>query len=619
MMDGKSDSFPQLGSVYKRASVIRPVNVAKIAPTTSAQVGNFGVNAWGAKNPAPNPWKGSNLMQKVGLQSNGNTLKSQNGDLKNFPALSSQDGDLKNFPEFNGDLKNFPELSSHQSNNLAAAPQVQSWVNEEVVLKANNPSGDVNVTVVDDDDYSDFDDEIVFDSDEDDVLEYDSDFGDRGLNFEALKRSKWFRAFFSVLDKMSDEEISSSTREWHCPACSGGSGAIDWYRGVHPLMFHAKTKQTRRARLHRIFAETLDEEMHNRGIVIVPEGEVLGKWEGLNGKVKDYEIVWPPMVFILNTRYEQEENGKWTGMGNQELMDHFSSYGAVKARHAYGPQGHRGMSVLIFESSGAGYLEAARLHMHFKHQGRDRVAWDRKRVLFCSGGKRQLYGYLASQEDLDLFNQHCQGRSRLKFEMRSYQEAVESNIKQMSEDCQQLSKLKNGYAREQRQNQALADSVCQLSKKLQKAEKENRIVTHRSNLLHEQHKEEMDALEEFFQDQIKVVHQAIAAKEDEFERLQQEKRNKFLQANGNLSAMQDTNRAEDIASIVKLQDKEMEEFEAERKMLIKGHEEKRTASAKRYWEEQLELEKEFESALTLLLEKYNRNNPGAETSNNHHF
>lgn len=96
-------------------------------------------------------------------------------------------------------------------------------------------------------------------------------------------------------------------------------------------------------------------------------------------------------------------------MGNQELLNYFSSYASVKARHSYGPQGHRGMSVLIFESSAAGYLEAARLHKHFKEQGRDKDAWDSYRVPFCPGGKRQLYGYIAVKEDLDIFNRHSQG------------------------------------------------------------------------------------------------------------------------------------------------------------------------------------------------------------------
>lgn len=100
---------------------------------------------------------------------------------------------------------------------------------------------------------------------------------------------------------------------------------------------------------------------------------------------------------------------QWTGMGNQELLDCFSDYAALKARHSYGPHGHRGMSVLIFEASTAGYLESVRLHKHFREQGRDKEAWNHCKNLFVPGGKRQLYGYLASKEDLDVFNRHSRG------------------------------------------------------------------------------------------------------------------------------------------------------------------------------------------------------------------
>lgn len=96
-------------------------------------------------------------------------------------------------------------------------------------------------------------------------------------------------------------------------------------------------------------------------------------------------------------------------MGNQELLDYFRAYEAVKARHSYGPLGHRGMSILIFEASAMGYLEAERLHKHFVDEGTDREAWERRRVLFYPGGQRQLYGFLASKEDMDCFNQHSQG------------------------------------------------------------------------------------------------------------------------------------------------------------------------------------------------------------------
>ena len=102
-------------------------------------------------------------------------------------------------------------------------------------------------------------------------------------------------------------------------------------------------------------------------------------------------------------------------MGNQELLDYFSQYEATKARHAYGPGGHRGMSVLIFESSAVGYLEAERLHKHFVDQSTDREAWQAKKARFLPGGKRQLYGFLANKEDIEYFNKHCQGSIMFNF------------------------------------------------------------------------------------------------------------------------------------------------------------------------------------------------------------
>ena len=110
---------------------------------------------------------------------------------------------------------------------------------------------------------------------------------------------------------------------------------------------------------------------------------------------------------------------QWVGMGNQELLDYFSSYDAVKARHAYGPQGHRGMSLLIFEASARGYLEAERLHKHFAGQGTDRNAWERNRVRFSAGGNRQLYGYMAMKEDLDIFNEHTKGSLSLSHQLNT--------------------------------------------------------------------------------------------------------------------------------------------------------------------------------------------------------
>ncbi|KAJ0089568.1 hypothetical protein Patl1_14925 [Pistacia atlantica] len=326
---------------------------------------------------------------------------------------------------------------------------------------------------------------------------------------------------------------------WHCPACQCGPAATDWYHGLQPLLTHAKTKGSRRIKLRRELAELLEEELHGRGTSPYPVAELFGKWKGLKDEDKDHDIIWPPMVVILNTKLEKDENDKWIGMGNQELLAYFNSFAAVKARHSYGPQGHRGISVLIFENSAGGYLEAERLHEHFSEQGTDREAWNHRQVLFLPGGKRQLYGFMALKEDLDFFNQHSQGKSKLKFELRSYQEMVVKQIRQMSEDNQQLGYFKNIVDKAQRHSKSLEASFSIVSERLRKTMEENCIVKQRTRLQHAQNKGEMDFQEQFFKDQIKIIHGARDLKEEDFEMVQQQEREKVKQSIENPSNTED--------------------------------------------------------------------------------
>ncbi|KAG8650213.1 protein SUPPRESSOR OF GENE SILENCING 3 [Manihot esculenta] len=586
-MDDNGDSFPQLGSVYRKGtggSQVKRLNKDAANLNVESAHRHSGKVAAGGGGPqisAPSPWGRPNLLDKLRMQINVNARTNQNVDSKKCSISGN-------------------EFSSQQSSYIVQGqneitPQIVSQQLDGVEESDNKNGIDYN---------TDEDEEIFGSSDDDELSDDDFDLYASEKSHEMRKKSKWCKGFFEDMEKLTVEELNLPRRKWHCPACKGGPGAIDWYRGLEPLMYHAMTTKTRRAKLHRLFAELLDEETRREGISVAPVGVAFGRWQGLNDKIKDFEIVWPPMVVIMNTRYEQEENGKYIGMGNQELLDHFKAYAALKARHSYGPQGHRGMSMLIFDDTAAGYLEANRLHKHFKEQGRDRDAWDSKRVPFCSGGKRQLYGYMALKEDLQIFNQHSQGRSKLKYEMRSYQEMVEKRIKEINENSQQLVKFKDKITQEQKHSKVLADSLSRLSEELRKTIEKNRSMRQRTKLLLEENRGEMDSQEQFFKEQIKVIHQAIDTKEDDFEKLLEEKWEKVKQSNANLSATDDTNRMEDMVSFIKFQDKEMEEFEAERKKLIKNHEDKKSSIMKRYWEEILDLEKDLETELNQLMEKY---------------
>ncbi|XVE98548.1 hypothetical protein REPUB_Repub03eG0115400 [Reevesia pubescens] len=569
-------------------------------------------------NPNPRPW-GGNMRSARPSSANASATHLNNTDSR---MMATGRGNPRPPQMFNNPNPLIRPPLEHGWNWQSRAPASSSSNPPSRGLQDNFNSTEVeniNTTEVDDDieDESDDDDDAVDDSDDDELLTDDFDSDSSQKSHDTRKNNRWFKKLFETLDSLSIEEINEPARQWHCPACQGGPGSIDWYRGLQPLVTHAKTKGSKRVKLHRELAQLLDEELRRRGTSVIPAGEAFGKWRGLKDEEKDHEIVWPPMVIIMNTRLEQDENDKWIGMGNQELLEYFSSYAAVKARHSYGPQGHRGMSLLIFESTARGYLEAERLHKHFAEQGTDREAWERRRVLFYPGGKRQLYGYMPMKEDLDFFNQHSQGKSRLKFEMRSYQEMVVKQIRQMSEDNQQLIFYKNKVAKEKRLKSALEESFGIVSEKLRKTMEENRIVRQRTKMQHEQNKEEMDFQEQFFKDQIKGIHLTRDEKEENFEKLQQQQREKFVkQSDPNPSNTEEyRRRVDEIAKFIKFQDEEMEAFVGEREKLIRVHEEKMAAMRQRHWQEEVELEKEFDTELSRLMEKYTLDNSKVSTGN----
>ncbi|CAJ1937667.1 unnamed protein product [Sphenostylis stenocarpa] len=301
----------------------------------------------------------------------------------------------------------------------------------------------------------------------------------------------------------------------------------------------------------------------------------------------------------------------WLGMGNQELLNYFSTYNAVKARHSYGPQGHRGLSVLIFEASAIGYLGAERLHKHFAAQGTDRDAWfSHYRRLFLPGGRRQLYGYMAGKEDLDFFNRHCQGKSRLKYDMRSYQEMVVNQLRQMHEDNQLLSYLQDRDVKKQKQTKALEESLGMVTEKLRRTREENRIVRLRTKMQHEENKEEMYMQEQFFKDQIRIIHDSRAAKEEEFERIQQDKREKVKPSSSSpLNEEEERVKVDIYLEFVEFQDKEMENFVAEVEKLREAHKDNVATMTRRHWEEKVQLEESFNDELAKLMEKYSLSHP----------
>lgn len=573
----------------------------------------------GASTASPKTWGHQEMLQKPGMAANGwtawqaQTVDSKQAGRGNMKPQPSNRGLEAAYmaPAIAPPLQHGWQWNARAGSSNPSQPQAsKDSISKNVIilepLHQGTPASEdyeSETSQKQEDDASD-DEELEVDSD-DDLLcdDYDSDVSQK--SYETRKKNKWFNTFFEALDSLNVDEISEPSRQWHCPACHGGPGAIDWYRGLQPLITHAKTRGSRRAKLHRELAELLEEELRRKGTKMIPSGETFGKWKGLHETIADHAIVWPPMVIIRNTFLELDENDKWIGMGNQELLDYFRSYDAVKARHSYGPQGHRGISVLIFDSSPIGYFEAERLSKHFEDEGTDRDAWDSRRVLFYPGGKRQLYGYLACKEDVDDFNKHCPGKSKLKFEMGSYHEKVVSRMKQMSEDNELLTWYKNKVSRQQQNEKVLKETMGVMSKKLRIASEENEMVRLRTTVQHEENKEQMDYLEHHYKEEIEAIRETMEAKERAFEKLLQEEREKVKLSNSDSGSKEDRKlRREVIDRFIDSQTKGIEEFEAEREKMVQAHEDKKTEMKQRHFQEEVNLEKEFDVALTQLMEKY---------------
>ncbi|KAL8130654.1 hypothetical protein V2J09_019809 [Rumex salicifolius] len=552
-----------------------------------------GVNVtkqWGPQSSAPRAWGQPNISQRVGNPGN-------NGSGQMPRGRGQQNG-------YNGGLGRGGNSHVTTMQQKLAPPLQNGWnwaarVGSSQVVEASEKEKEdepETVTSEEEDVFSDFED--------DDLLDEEDEFDESSSSLESKKNHRMFKVFFENLDNLTMDQINDTSRQWHCPACQGGPGSIDWYKGLQPLATHAKTKGSKRVKLHRLFAKVLEEELQIRGTCVVP-GEYFGNWEGLKGETKDHAIIWPPIVAIMNTKLTIGDDGKWLGMGNPELLEYFSGYAAQKARHSYGPKGHRGLSVLIFESSAVGYLEAERLHKHFLDQGTGRLAWEQKRLMFNTGGRRQLFGCLATKDDLEEFNQHYQGSQRLKYEIRSYNEMVVSQMKKMSEDNQQLAWFKEKANKEKRHSKALEESLNFMGEKLRKTADENRIVKQRLKMHHQQNQEEMDFQDQFFRDQMKQVEEGINAKENNFEKSLQEERKKVEELPLLASSVEERKlRMEEAERIIRSRNQEVSELELERDELVMLHEQRVEALKKKYQAEFLAYEMEFDASLTQLMEKF---------------
>ncbi|KAJ0982448.1 hypothetical protein J5N97_010703 [Dioscorea zingiberensis] len=140
------------------------------------------------------------------------------------------------------------------------------------------------------------------------------------------------------------------------------------------------------------------------------------------------------------------------------------------------------------------------------------------------------------------------------------------------------------------------------------SEKENENELPRQNRFspiefgEEQH---MDIQENFFKEQMMKIHKMTEEKEKKFEQLFQVEREKAKQADIESGTNEERiHRKEEIARFIDKQIKGVEEFEDEREELIHAHKVKKLELKKRQMMEEVELEKEFDAALTRLMQKF---------------
>ncbi|GBG78421.1 hypothetical protein CBR_g26449 [Chara braunii] len=343
---------------------------------------------------------------------------------------------------------------------------------------------------------------------------------------------KFYGGFMESLRKMDTDRFDSSSCEGCCPVCK----TVDHFVKLSSFEQHAKTKKSRR-RAHQAFAIAIARLREARA----KEGSssklssAAQIWRSLEASA-DVQIVWPPWVIVQNTRKDKDASGKWVGMGSNELRPLFKQYVIEKEKHSYGPDGHRGMSALEFESTPAGYLAALDLDEHFRNEGKGRKEWESaRRVLSGSvnndGSQKNLFGYLATEKDITEFNRHCSGKKNqraIKYNMVSRREMVIEPQRCKDEESRNIDELKSRAMIAQETAYSLERQKKEAERQKKEAEQRYSQATEELNTQRdwfrgqeEVHRSKMEALRRFHEEKLKHAQEAQEQKVRELLKRQQ--------------------------------------------------------------------------------------------------
>ncbi|CAI5497401.1 unnamed protein product, partial [Closterium sp. Naga37s-1] len=138
--------------------------------------------------------------------------------------------------------------------------------------------------------------------------------------------------------------------------------------------------------------------------------------------------------------------------------------------------GHRGVSVLVFEASVDGLLQAEQLCELFQADGRGRQGWIRRTAasLVDKSGKRNLFAYMAQEGDVAEFNRHSKGKTQLRVEVKKRFAVVDERLRAVRERAAQAPNLEATVAMMSHRIVAGQVAASQLQAELEQAKEANR-------------------------------------------------------------------------------------------------------------------------------------------------